>query len=229
MTMKPWQRTLFYLSLNALVSACVTLAVLFVWDQWIGPLPRGLLPLAYNQAANKQPTPAATQGAPTPRPTPTEAFLVYQVQSGDTFESIAQEHNVSVDELIAENGFKQSQVLGEGEVLRIPVHPRGVVVIDSVIGVGDLNTERVLLKHKSGGEITLTGWRLEDDAGNVFIFPEAPVLTLYAGGAVNLYTKAGPNTIVDLFWGLDHPIWKSGASVVLKDADGNVQARYMIP
>lgn len=227
--MKPWQRTMFYLLLNGAVSACVTLTVLFVWDQFVGPLPRGLLPFAYQQAVAKTPTPAATQDAPTPRPIPTRAFRVYQVKSGDTFQSIAEEFGVSPDELIAENGFTESQRLGEGEVLRIPVHPRGVVTIDSVIGVGDLNTERVLLKHTSGSEITLTGWRLEDDAGNVFIFPEAPQLTLYADGAINLYTKAGANTIIDLFWGLDHAIWKSGSSVVLKDGDGAVQARYLVP
>ncbi len=235
--MKSWKRLLFYVLLNVIVSACTTLVVLFVWDQVSGPLPRGLLPRALSVfqrptqaagAAGGQPVGEA-RGTPAPRPTATEAYTVYQVKSGDTFESIAAEHNVSPDELVAVNGFTKSQPLGEGEVLRIPVHPQGSVVIDSVIGAGDLDAERVLLKHSGGGELSLVGWQLDDGQGRLFTFPEAPQLTLFAGGAVNIYTKSGVNTVVDLFWGLDQPLWKSGSTVILRDADGNVQARYLVP
>lgn len=232
--MKSWKRLLFYILLNVVVSACTTLAVLFVWDQLYGPLPRGLLPRALGLF--QRPTQAAgaagglpVNNTPAPRPTATEAFTVYQVKSGDTFESIAAAHNVSADELIAVNGFAKSQPLGEGEVLRIPVHPQGSVLIDSVIGAGDLDAERVLLKHSGGGELSLVGWQLDDGQGNLFTFPEAPQLTLFAGGAVNIYTRSGVNTVVDMFWGLDQPLWKSGSTVILRDASGNVQARYLVP
>jgi len=70
------------------------------------------------------------EDTPVLEPTPTEAYLVYQVQSGDTFESIAANHNMSVEELVARKmASRQSQPLGAGEVLRIPVHPKGSVVI----------------------------------------------------------------------------------------------------
>jgi LysM repeat protein len=230
--MNSWKRLTFYLLLNIFVSACTTLAVLFVWDQFSGPMPRNLLPKALSSLSRPPAeTPVVeTTGTPAaPQPTPTEAFMVYQVESGDTFESIAAAHNVSVEELVAVNGFKSSQPLGAGEVLRIPLHPQGSVIIDSVIGAGDLDTEHVLLKHRGEGELALVGWRLEDDQGNVFIFPQFPQLTLFPGGAVNIYTRAGVNSVVELYWGLSQPVWSSGTTVILRDAQNNVRATYVVP
>jgi LysM repeat protein len=230
--MKSWKRLTFYLLLNIFVSACTTLTVLFVWDQLSGPLPRNLLPRALSslsRPAADNPSLQTTQTPGAPQPTPTEAFMVYQVQPGDTFESIAEQHNVSVEELVAVNGFTRSQPLGEGEVLRIPLNPRGSVIIDSVIGAGDLDTEHVLLKHRGEGELSLVGWRLEDDKGNVFIFPQFPQLTLFPGGAVSIYTRAGVNSVVELYWGLSQPVWTSGTTVTLRDPQNNVRASYVVP
>ena len=231
--MKQFRRLFLFLLLNVVVSALTTLGVLVAWDQMRGPLPKGLLSEAL---AGFSATPTVLVGQDTPQPDaqPTSAgasdeFIVYQVQSGDTFESIAQRYNMSVEELVAENGFSQSQPLGAGEVLRIPKFPKGSVVIESVIGAGDLETERIFLRHRGQGELSLVGWRIEDDKGNVFIFPQFPQLTLYGGGAVYVYSKSGANTVIDLFWGLDKPIWYSGATVTLKDAQGNVRATYKIP
>jgi LysM repeat protein len=228
--MKNWKRLLFYLSLNIFVSACTILAVLYTWDRMKGPLPKDLLPqrISFTNPATAT-LPVETEEPPTPGPTPTEEFFVYQVQAGDTFESIAESYNMSADELIAINGFTKSQPLGAGEVLRIPKHPKGSVVISNVIGVGDLETEHVLLEHRGEGDLSLVGWSLKDSEGNEFVFPQSPQLTLYSGGAVNIYTKAGTNTVVDLYWGLDRSVWSSGATVVLQDNQGNVWATYVIP
>jgi LysM repeat protein len=228
-TMKQWKRLIFYLFLNVLVSACTILAVLFAWDQLRGPLPRGLLPQALRVSSPATATLLPVQtGTPaiSPKVTSTEAFTVYQVQSGDTFESIAQQNNMSVEELVAVNGFKKSQPLGEGEILRIPVHPQGSVSIDSIVGVGDLTSERVLLKHNGDGELSLAGWRLENTGGSAFILPQ---VTLFKGGAVNVYTKTGVNTVVELYWGLDKAVWKSGDQATLRDAQGNVRSTYKVP
>jgi LysM repeat protein len=230
--MKSWKRLFFYLTLNVLVSACTTLAVLFAWDQMQGPVPRGLLPVAFNRLSSPEETPAPLEtpaGNPEPQPTSTEMVIVYQVQPGDTFESIAAQHNISVQTLVTANGFTRSQPLGAGEVLRIPQRPAGSVVIDSVIGASDLDAERVLLKHSGAGELSLVGWRLEDDQGNIFLFPQSPQLILFPGGAVNIYTRSGVNTVVDLYWGLDKPVWSSGSTVILRDAQGNVHTRYKVP
>lgn len=228
--MKQWRRLLFYLILNVLVSACTTLGVLFAWDQVYGPLPRGLLPGALEARSQSTPTPDSTPLPIAPaQPTPTEAFIVHQVLENETFESIAQQYSVSVQELIAVNGFPQAQALGPGEILRIPVNPKGSVEIDRVVAAGDLENERVILKHRGEGQLSLAGWRLQDEQGNEFIFPEFPQLTLYTDTGVSVYTKPGVNSVEDFFWGMNQAIWKSGATVSLLDHQGIVRDTYTIP
>ena len=228
--MKQRRRLFFYLVLNILVSSCTTLGVLFVWDQVYGPLPRGLLPKAFELPKQATLVPESTFEATTvAQPTPTDTFIVHKVVYGDTFESIAQQYAVSVDELISINGFPQNQPLGEGELLRIPVNPRGSIVIDRVVAAGDLEKERVILKHRGEGELSLVGWRLQDEQGHEFVFPEFLQLSLFSGGAVNVYTTTGTNSVIDLYWGLDQAIWSSGATVSLLDPQGVVRATYKIP
>jgi LysM repeat protein len=230
--MKQWKRLLFYLLLNVLVSACTVLALLYTWDRLRGPIPGGVLPLSLLRAqATKTPKPQPTSpaGIPILQPTPTPVFVAYQVKDGDTFDSIAQAFGVTAEELRAENGFA-GKTLGAGEVLRVPIHPtpapQGSIEIDAVIGAGDLATERVLLKQSGGGEVPLAGWKLEDENSNVFIFPE---LTLFRGGAVNILTRSGANTVVDLYWGLESPVWSSGEKLTLSDPAGNVRSTYLVP
>jgi hypothetical protein len=100
------------------------------------------------------------------------------------------------------------------------------VVIGTVIGAGVLENERVVLHRTGDGELSLAGWRLEDGMGKVYTFPQ---LTLYKGGAINLNTRSGENTVVDLFWGLTSPIWKSGKTVFLYDSLNGLRASYTIP
>ncbi len=100
------------------------------------------------------------------------------------------------------------------------------VVIDTVIGAGVLENERVVLIRTGDGELSLAGWRLEDGMGKVYTFPQ---LTLYKGGAINLNTRTGENTVVDLFWGLNSPLWKSGQTVFLYDSLNELRASYTIP
>jgi hypothetical protein len=95
-----------------------------------------------------------------------------------------------------------------------------------VIGAGDLTSERVELKVGGGGQVSLYHWQLKDENGNVFTFPQ---LTLHAGATLNVYTRAGQNSVTALFWGLAQPIWQSGETATLVDAEGNVQAEYKIP
>lgn len=100
------------------------------------------------------------------------------------------------------------------------------LIIDKVIGAGVLETERVVLRRMGDGELSLAGWRLTDDQGNDFIFPQ---LTLYKDGAVNLNTRTGENTVVDLFWGLSSPIWRAGMVISIYDSQKNLHASYTLP
>ena len=84
------------------------------------------------------------------------------------------------------------------------------VIIETVIGAGVLANEHVVLQRTGDGELSLAGWRLEDGAGNAYSFPQ---LTLFKGGAINLNTRQGENTVLDLFWGLTSTVWKAGKTV----------------
>ena len=100
------------------------------------------------------------------------------------------------------------------------------VVIDTVIGAGVLENEHIVLQRTGDGELSLAGWRIEDGAGNEYIFPE---LTLYKDGAINLNTRTGQNTVVDLFWDLSSPIWTSGKTISLYDPQKSLRATYTVP
>ena len=60
--------------------------------------------------------------------------------------------------------------------------------------------------------VSLVGWQLQDQDGNAFTFP---ALTMFQGGAVTIYTREGISTVVELYWGLDDPIWESGGAGLL--------------
>ena len=100
------------------------------------------------------------------------------------------------------------------------------IEIVNVVAAGNISDERVVIRLGGDGELALRGWHLVDEDGNLFVFPE---LTLFKDGAVTVYTKAGTNNVVELFWGLNEAVWESGEKVSLVDPDGNEQAVYTIP
>jgi len=236
--MKSWKGLALFLVLNVLVSVCATLTVLYIWDLNRGEsqtdgLQGSLLPFL-ELRPTPQETILPTNTVPVEaQATPTQAFLAYEVKPGDDFSSIAEKFGVSVDDLIAVNGFTVDQPLGAGEILQIPYKPtavpEGVIVIKNVVGAGDINTERVLLKFTGEGELSMVGWRLEDQDGNRFEFPQTPALTLFTDGAVYIFTKPGTNSVIELFWGKDQPVWQSGEVLALLDSEGKVRANYTIP
>lgn len=227
--MKSWKGLVFFVFLNVLVSACATLTVLYIWDRnRAAGTAAPLLP-----ALAQKPTPTATppaESAATPQPTPTEEVVAYTVKAGDDFSSIAAQYGVTVEALLKANGFTQDQVLGVGEILIIPVAPtpvpQGVVQIKSVVGMGDLNSERVLIRFNGEGKLALAGWRLENGRGQVFLFPQ---IILFKDGAVNVYSRSGANSAIELFWGLSEPAWQSGDMARLYDAGGTLQGETLVP
>jgi hypothetical protein len=102
--------------------------------------------------------------------------------------------------------------------------PRMVVV--AVNGAGDLAVERVVLARAGSGELSLAGWRLEDTDNHVYSFPG---LVLYPGGTVNVYTKSGQDTVVNLYWGLQVSVWESGEKVTLFDSSGMEHVSFLVP
>jgi LysM repeat protein len=186
----------------------------------------------------------------TPGPDPLANVEEYQVQFGDTLGLIAQEFDVEIEDLLRVNQINDPNSLSVGMVIYIPIPPERIptatptvtytpiptgaegtlpearVVINSVIGAGDLATERVFLTRTGFGELNLTGWQIRDQNGNVFTFPQ---LELFEGGAVNVWTTSGTPTVVDLYWGLQSPVWSSGEKVSLVDVQGKERAEYTVP
>lgn len=223
--MKQWNRLFFFLMLNVFVSACTTLTVLVLWDRTQSSiLGDSIAALTLNRSQPEVTETAAAVVAPLPAPTPTPSVTIHAVVAGDTFESIAAVYNVSVDELLNENGYSESQPLSTGDLVRVPVH---IVDIDSVVGVGDLDLERVVIRNLMPTELSLAGWTLENGDGQVYTFPQ---VTIYVKeGAVSVYTKVGADTVLDLFWGQDASLWGSGDAVTLRDSAGSVRAIYSVP
>lgn len=190
-----------------------------------------------------------------PESDPPETEEKYEVQAGDTLGAIAVKFDTSIEEIIAVNDLPDPNRLDVGQVLIIPRSREAVptkaalpveetktprpptptpseaggeaqVVIDSVVGAGHLASERILLKRTGAGELALAGWQILEEGGNVFTFPK---LTLFEGGAVNVHTRAGQSTVVDLYWGLSSPVWQSGETVILLDDKGVARATYRVP
>jgi hypothetical protein len=100
------------------------------------------------------------------------------------------------------------------------------VEIVSVVGTGTLNAEWVIVRNAGLEPINLSSWQLQDADRHVFTFPN---LTLNTGGAVQIHTISGTNTVIDLYWGLGDPVWSSGEEAQLLDPSGNVRAIYTVP
>ena len=100
------------------------------------------------------------------------------------------------------------------------------VEIVSIVGAGTLNAESVVIRNAGGDPLSLANWQLKDSNKNFLTLPN---LTLNGGGAVQIHTVAGTNTVIDLYWGETEPVWQSGEEAQLLDPSGNVRAIYTVP
>jgi Lamin Tail Domain len=100
------------------------------------------------------------------------------------------------------------------------------VKIMSVIGAGTLSAEWVVVKYTGDDQINLANWELRDEDKNIFVFPQ---LILHPNGAVQIHTMSGTNTVIDLYWGENEPVWQSGEEAQLFDPSGNARAKYKVP
>lgn len=111
----------------------------------------------------------------------------------------------------------------------LPPPDQPVIVIERVVGAGDLQHEVVYLQRTGEGNISMVGWQLEDGDGNTYVFPEQPALTLYQDGRVQVYSKAGDDTAIEVYWDREQAAFRSGETIRLLDRDGNARAEYTIP
>ena len=100
------------------------------------------------------------------------------------------------------------------------------VIIRTIVGAGNLDVEYVEIFNQSEGPVDLSGWQLKDENENTFTFP---TLILNSEGSIKVLSKQGTNTVIELYWQADSPIWQSGELANLTDAGGTSIATYSIP
>ncbi len=104
--------------------------------------------------------------------------------------------------------------------------PPGTVSVKilRVLSPGDITREGVSILN-SGSPVDLNGWKLSSGRSKDFIFP---ALRLFTGGSVTVFSGVGENTAINLYWGLNEAIWRTGDNVTLMDASGKMQAQYTV-
>jgi len=96
----------------------------------------------------------------------------------------------------------------------------------TIVAPGNLALEYVEIRNQSEGAVDISEWQLKDEDEHVFTFP---TLILNADGAIKILSQNGIDTVIELYWQSDTPIWESGETARLMDDNGNVIATYSIP
>ncbi|WP_276301891.1 lamin tail domain-containing protein [Halorussus lipolyticus] len=87
-----------------------------------------------------------------------------------------------------------------------------------------LNGEYVDFENTGSSSQDMTGWVVEDEAGNSYQFPDN--FTLDAGATVRLHSGDGTDSSTDLYWGGSY-IWNNGGDTCyLYDASGSLHTQY---
>lgn len=87
-----------------------------------------------------------------------------------------------------------------------------------------LEQEYITFKNDGATQLDISGWSVEDEAGNTFNFPQDAEVE--SGERVTLHSGDGRNTSSDYYWESHQPIWRnSGDTILVRDADGVVRIR----
>jgi hypothetical protein len=100
-----------------------------------------------------------------------------------------------------------------------PVPATGDVQIVSVVAdPPEGSTETVELRNRAATPVDMTGWRLQDVAGNTYTFPN---FVIGIDATVRVHLCGGTNTATDLYWERCAAVWNNdGDTAYLYDASG---------
>ncbi|MDR5673872.1 lamin tail domain-containing protein [Halalkaliarchaeum sp. AArc-GB] len=77
----------------------------------------------------------------------------------------------------------------------------------------NLNDEYVVFENTGNETLDLSGWTIEDEAGQRYTVPAG--FELAAGETVTLHTGSGTGTTTELYWGSGSPIWNNNGDTVI--------------
>ena len=186
---------------------------------------------------------------------PEDEPVTYTVQAGDTLGSISTRFDVPMNDIMVANGIDNANFLQLNQILVIPVgglqtpSPEAtlaatpelnpspiptvaveegevVLVIQEVIGSGDISKEAVLIVNNGIRPITLTGWQLADGEDHIYTFGQVTVFG--EGAGINVHTGSGQDDPSHLYWGLSEAIWQEGDTVTLADSEGTIRATIVV-
>ena len=139
----------------------------------------------------------------TPAPTPTDTPIPFEPPSAELTATAAAELGLTATPL-------PTPLPSEGELQ---------IDVSEVVGVGQIDQERIVLTSVGDRRADMEGWTLSDQEGNVYTFPN---FRLWAGGSVTVHTRIGTdgNPPANLYWGKLEPVWSPGEVVSLRDGQG---------
>jgi len=236
----------------ALLAAGLALLLLGAGETATSPAPTPSPSRAATEQATASPSPS-----PPPPPPPTPGPLLYTVREGDTLASIAADHGVSLEDLIAANGIGDPNLIHPGQVLVIPGHvatpqpapspaappipgpttpplpppptptPAGPPLVEIAGVVGTGDLDAEAVRVRNRGGPASLEGWTLADGAGNRF--TFPRLVLFPGGEVTVHSGTGQSTPLHLYWGRAEPAWEPGELITLRDREGVVVDTYIAP
>ncbi|MEA5077559.1 MAG: hypothetical protein VB013_03225 [Anaerolineaceae bacterium] len=107
----------------------------------------------------------------------------------------------------------------------LPPLDKPLFEVKALIGAGDLEFEHVNLAYLGSATLDMQGWTLWAGKTKIYTFP---AFLLFKGGGLDLYSKAGVDTAIELYMDSKTTFWSGGTPLILQDPQGNVRLEYEV-
>ena len=163
--------------------------------------------------------------------------VVHIVAVGESLGSIAAQYGINIDAIVQANSLANPDFVFSGQRLIIPasgsdgttvsndtVPVLGVEILD-IEAAGDLAQEAMLIANESNSPFNLNGWQLSKEGGPTYTFGN---VQLFPGSSIRLYSTAGTDNSIALYWGQAEGVWTPGSAALLRNTDNITIDTYEI-
>ena len=163
--------------------------------------------------------------------------VVHIVAVGESLGSIATQYGINIDAIVQANSLANPDFVFSGQRLIIPASGGGGATASNdtapVLGVeilnieaaGDLAREAMLIANESNSPFNLNGWQLSKEGGPTYTFGN---VQLFPGSSIRLYSAAGTDNSIALYWGQAESVWTPGSVALLRNSDNVTIDTYEI-